>query len=233
MPDLSSLQEKIGCVFKNTDLLRQAVTHKSYSNENPSYALGNNERLEFLGDIVLSLIISQTLFLRNPDLSEGDLSKMRAHVVNGLVLAGVARNVGLGPFLLLGEGEEKGAGREKTSILADALEAVIAAIYLDKGLCAAEQFVFMAYGDLLDPISLGKLSDYKTQLQEFCQEGGLALPIYDLVKESGPGHQKQYEIEIKIDDVSYGIGIGKSKKEAQQQSAKIALERVGATHASP
>jgi len=226
MPDLSAFQKRIGCVFKNPDLLRQALTHKSYSNENPNDALGNNERLEFLGDIVLSLIISQTLFFRNPDASEGDLSKMRAHVVNETVLAAVARNIGLGPFLLLGAGEEKSTGREKPSLLSDALEAVIAAIYLDKGLHVAEQFILMVYDDLLNPISLGQLSDYKTQLQEFCQEGGLSLPSYHLVDAYGPDHQKRYEIEIKIQDISYGVGIGKSKKDAQQKSAKTALERL-------
>ncbi len=226
VPDLSSLQEKIGCVFQNPDLLLQALTHKSYSNENSSAASGNNERLEFLGDIVLSLIISQTLFLRNPELSEGDLSKMRAHVVNGTVLAEISRTLGIGSFLLLGAGEEKSMGREKPSLLADALEALIAAIYLDKGLHAAEQFVLMAYDDLLNPLSFEKLSDYKTQLQEFCQERGLSLPMYYLVAASGLDHQKQYEIDVKIQDVSYGVGIGKSKKEAERQSAKTALERL-------
>ncbi len=232
MPDLSALQERIGCVFKNPNLLLQALTHKSYSNErrnaacDKNFSLGNNERLEFLGDTVLALIIGQTLFLRNPNRSEGDLSKMRAHVVNGPVLAGVAKRMGLGPFLLLGAGEEKSAGRDKPSLLADALESVIAAIYLDQGLRAAEQFVLMAYSDLLNPLSFGTLADYKTQLQEFCQEKGFPLPTYQIIDASGPDHQKRYEIEIKISETSYGIGTGNSKKEAQQQSAKIALGRL-------
>jgi ribonuclease-3 len=226
MPDLSALQTRIGVVFKNSNLLLQALTHKSYANENPKFSLGNNERLEFLGDTVLSLIIGQTLFLRNPNLSEGDLSKMRAHVVNGSCLAEVAKKVGLGSFLLLGAGEAKSAGHEKPSILADALEAVIAAIYLDQGFHAAEQFVLMAYDHLLNPLSFGALTDYKTQLQEFCQEGGLSLPAYQQVSAYGPDHQKRYEIEVKIGDVSYGTGIGTSKKEAQQQSAKTALDRL-------
>ncbi|MBI3359111.1 MAG: ribonuclease III [Nitrospirae bacterium] len=226
MPDLSSLQERMGIVFKNPGLLLQALTHKSYSNENPKLASGNNERLEFLGDTVLSLIISHTLFIRNPDLSEGDLSKMRAHVVSGPALAGVARKIGLGPFLLLGAGEEKSAGREKTSILSDALEAVIAAIYLDKGIVAAKKFVLMACADLLNPISLGRPADHKTALQEFCQEGAISLPTYHVVNAYGPDHQKRYEIEVKILDIPYGMGIGKSKKEAEQQSAKTALARL-------
>ena len=226
MPDLASFQEKIGIVFKNPDLLLQALTHKSYSNENPKVLLGHNERLEFLGDTVLSLIISKTLFLEHPETSEGDLSKMRANVVSGSALAGVAKTIGVGPFLRLGAGEEKGVGREKTSILANALEAVIAAIYLDKGILAAEQFVVTACADLLNPISLGTPVDYKTQLQELCQDKALLLPTYDVVNAYGPDHQKRYEIEIKIQDVSYGVGIGKNKKEAQQQSAKTALERL-------
>jgi len=226
MPTFSDLQERLGCLFKNPDLLLQALTHKSYSNENPKYTLGNNERLEFLGDTVLSLIISQTLFVNNPNLSEGDLSKMRANVVSGSALAGVARSIGIGAFLLLGAGEEKGGGREKTSILADALEAVIAAIYLDKGIISAKKFILKVCADLLNPIALGTFVDYKTELQEFCQEKGLPLPIYHLCKASGPDHQKQYEIEVKIQNISYGIGIGKSKKEAQQQSAKMALKKI-------
>ena len=228
--DLSALQERIGCFFKNPDLLRQALTHKSYANENPGESLGNNERLEFLGDTVLSLIISQTIFLSNPNLSEGDLSKMRVHVVSGSALASVAGRLGLGPFLLLGTGEEKSGGREKPSILADALEALIAAIYLDQGFSAAEQFVLMAYDNLLDPLSFGAPADYKTELQELCQERGLSLPTYHLLDASGPDHKKRYEIEIKIGDTSYGVGIGTSKKEAQQQSAKIALERLRDCH---
>lgn len=226
VPDLSLLQERLGVSFKNPDLLLQALTHKSYSNENPKFLLGNNERLEFLGDTVLSLIISQTLFLRNKEVSEGDLSKMRANVVSGPALAGVAKTMGLGPFLLLGAGEEKGAGREKTSILADALEAVIAAIYLDEGLLAAQAFVLKVCADLLDPVYLTTPIDYKTQLQELCQDKALSLPTYNIVNAYGPDHQKRYEIEVKIDEVSHGIGIGKSKKEAEQQSAKTALERL-------
>jgi ribonuclease-3 len=228
--NLSALEDRIGSVFKNPNLLLQALTHKSYSNENPKCSLGNNERLEFLGDTVLSLVISQTIFLKNPELSEGDLSKMRANVVSGPALAGIARTLGLGPFLLLGAGEEKGAGREKSSILADALEAVIAAIYLDKGMLAAKKFVLNACADLLNPIALNTLVDYKTRLHEFCQERGLSLPPHQIVNAYGPDHQKRYEIAVKVRDVACGMGIGKNKKDAQQQSAKTALETLRVCH---
>jgi ribonuclease-3 len=223
---ITRLQERLGCSFKRPALLTQALTHKSYGNENPDRVPGNNERLEFLGDTVLGLIITEKLLLQYPYLTEGDLSKKRAKVVSEPALASVARKVGLGDFLLLGVGEEKNKGREKSSLLADALEAVIAAIYLDRGMRAAKGFVLKAFLDLVAEDTPDTLLDYKTQLQEFCQKVLASSPTYCCINELGPGHQKQFEMEVRISGVAYGSGFGKSKKAAEQQSAQVALQKL-------
>jgi ribonuclease-3 len=223
------LEDRIGFVFKNKDLLRQALTHKSYSNENPSHGGSNNERLEFFGDAVLSLVISQSLLLRNPTLSEGDLSKRRAHVVQESALAEVARGIGLDDYLFLGVGEEKSGGREKPTLLGDAFEALIAAIYLDSGIRAAKKFILKQFSDLdliPTPSASFVTQDYKTALQELCQQRFSSLPEYQTINESGPGHQKHFEVEVRILGESVGIGMGKSKKEAEQRSARAALDRL-------
>jgi len=226
MPELLLLQKKLGCRFKNTALLTQALTHKSYFHENPDSISGDNEKLEFLGDTVLSLIISEALFLNNPLLNEGDLSKRRAKVVSAPSLAAVARKIGLGAFLLLGVGEEKSQGREKPSLLADALEAVIAAIYLEKGMRGARRFILKVFSELLEEGSSISAPDYKTQLQEYAQSVLEKTPTYDCIAESGPGHQKQFEVAVRIGDTVYGTGSGTSKKAAEQQAAAAALKKL-------
>jgi len=226
MPDIVQLQSQLDYHFSDPALLVQALTHKSYFNENPDQGSGDNERLEFLGDTVLSLVISEALLSRHPDLPEGDLSTMRARGVSEPALAAAANRIGLNRYLLLGVGEEKGHGREKPSLLADAFEAVIAAIYLDGGLSMAQRFILRVFSAWLNEGASGAAPDYKTRLQERCQEIFKTLPVYHVIKESGPGHKKQFEIEVQICGASYGIGVGKSKKAAQQQSAQIALSRL-------
>jgi len=219
------MQRRIAYTFKDQDLLERALTHKSYANENrvPSH----NERMEFLGDSVLNLVVSEYLMKHCPDSTEGDLSRLRASIVSEPALASVARVIGLGDFLLVGKGEEQTGGRNKDSLLADSLEALIASIYLDTGKEAAESFILRTFADLIKQCctSRGTL-DYKTELQELCQERLKLLPEYRVVSESGPDHQKQFEVQISVKGEVYGHGSGRSKKEAEQRAAKEALARL-------
>jgi ribonuclease-3 len=201
-------------------LLLRALTHRSFAYENGG--LPNNERLEFLGDSVLGLVVTDSLFGAHPDLAEGHLAKLRAAVVNMRALAEVARTLGLGEYILLGRGEESTGGRDKASILADTTEAVIAAVYLSAGLRAATTFVH----HLLDPLmessaSLGAGLDWKTSLQELTASGSLGVPEY-LVTEEGPDHQKSFHAESRVGSEVMGSGSGSSKKEAEQMAAEVA-----------
>jgi ribonuclease-3 len=202
------------------ELLDRALTHRSFAYENGG--LPTNERLEFLGDSVLGLIVTDTLFRRHPDLPEGNLAKLRAAVVNSRALASVARGLNLGGYVKLGKGEEATGGRDKSSILADTLEAVIGAVYLDGGLHAADALVHR----LFDPViarsaRLGAGLDWKTSLQELTAAQELGGPEY-LVDESGPDHQKSFRAVARIGGQVYGRGEGRSKKEAEQQAAELA-----------
>lgn len=201
-------------------LLDRALTHRSFAYENGG--LPTNERLEFLGDSVLGLIVTDTLFRQYPDLPEGNLAKLRAAVVNMRALAGVARGLRLGGYVRLGKGEEGTGGRDKSSILADTLEAVIGAVYLDCGLEVADALVHR----LFDPViarsaRLGAGLDWKTSLQELTAAEDLGVPEY-LVEESGPDHQKSFRAVARIGGQGYGEGEGRSKKEAEQQAAEAA-----------
>jgi len=225
--DLTLLQRRLSFFFNEPKRLQQALTHKSYLNEAKEEGVKDNERLEFLGDAVLDLIISDILMERFPDASEGALSKMKSRIVSEETLARVAKQIDLGNFLYLGRGEEVTHGKEKRSLLADAMEAVIAAIYLDKGLSSVQEVVLKRFQQSLEELTQSKLtSDYKTELQEQCQKRFGSLPVYRVAQESGPDHQKIFEIEIRIDEVPYGMGAGSSKKEAEQRAAKIALEQL-------
>ena len=227
---IDSIQQAIGYTFKHSRLLEQALTHKSFVNEFKSKDIQDNERLEFLGDAVLSLVVSDVLAARFPDSTEGELSKKKARLVSEAVLARIAKRLDLGTVLRLGRGEELTQGREKPSLLADALEAVIAAIYLDGGLEEARAFTLRAYGsDLgestgLDGLPIGE--DYKTRLQEWCQRHFEVLPLYVVVRESGPDHRKTFEVELSIRGDIVGNGAGRTKKEAEQQAARQAFERI-------
>jgi ribonuclease III len=212
------------------DLLERALTHRSYAYENGG--LPTNERLEFLGDSVLGLIVTDTLFRGYPDLPEGHLAKLRAAVVNMRALAGVARGLRLGSYVLLGKGEEGTGGRDKSSILADTLEAVLGAVYVDCGLAEASALVHR----LFDPViassaRLGAGLDWKTSLQELTAAEILGVPEYH-VEESGPDHQKSFRAWVKIGGRTYGEGEGRSKKEAEQQAAEAAWTLISQNSAS-
>jgi ribonuclease III len=225
MPPLSNIQQQIGHTFKDAELLERALTHKSYANENR--VPYHNERMEFLGDAVLSLVISEYLMKACPDSTEGDLSRLRAAVVSEPALAAISREIGLGDHLLLGKGEDQTGGRNKDSLLADCLEALIAAVYLDSGKDAAESLVIRLFEEVIKKTSAsGGSLDYKTGLQELCQEQLKQLPEYRVVSETGPDHQKQFEMEVWIKGQFTGRGIGKSKKEAEQRAAREALEKL-------
>jgi len=202
------------------ELLDRALMHRSYAYENGG--LPTNERLEFLGDSVLGLIVTDTLFRSYPDLPEGQLAKLRAAVVNMRALAGVARGLGLGAYIWLGKGEEGTGGRDKSSILADTLEAVIGAVYLDKGLTMADELVHRLFDPLIARAArLGAGLDWKTSLQELTAAEILGVPEYH-VEESGPDHQKFFRAYVRIGSQTYGQGEGRSKKEAEQQAAEAA-----------
>jgi len=225
---LDEVQKRLGYRFHRDAWLLEALTHKSYLNEAHGTKETDNERLEFLGDSVLNLAVSDYLVKAFPDASEGDLSKLRAGLVSEESLAQVGRRLGLGEALRLGRGEELTRGREKSSILADAVEAVMAAVYLDGGLDAASCCVKDAFGNILEASgpSIGK-TDFKTDLQEICQRAFNTLPHYGTVRESGPDHDKLFEVEVLIRGDRHGSGVGKSKKEAEQKAAKQALEHLG------
>jgi ribonuclease-3 len=201
-------------------LLLRALTHRSYAYENGG--LPNNERLEFLGDSVLGLVVTDSLYAAHPDLAEGQLAKLRAAVVNMRALAEVARTMGLGEYIFLGRGEDSTGGRDKASILADTMEAVIAAVYLSGGLPAATTFVHHVLDPLMESsASLGAGLDWKTSLQELTASGSLGVPEYG-VTEEGPDHQKSFRAEVKVGSELLGSGSGSSKKEAEQMAAEVA-----------
>lgn len=225
MPSLHKLEQLIGHRFVLPELLKQALTHKSFANENR--LKGHNERLEFLGDSVLNLAVSEILMKTCPNSTEGDLSRLRAVVVSESTLAVIARKIRLGEFILLGKGEEQSGGREKNSLLSDCLEAVIAAVYLDSGIEAAAGLIERLFGEYIRKVcAAGGMTDFKSRLQELCQERLKQLPNYRIVSESGPDHQKVFEVEIYINGAVFGRGTGRSKKEAEQYAAKEALERL-------
>ncbi len=216
--------------FVDAALLHEALTHKSHVNERKNRDCKHNERLEFLGDAVLSLIISDYLATKYPQLSEGALSKLKAKAVSEVSLADAARRLELGAHLQLGRGEELSKGREKPSLLANALEAVIAAIYLDGGIEASRAFTLNALAEELHQLESLQAKpgrdDYKTRLQEWCQKRYELLPRYVTARESGPDHQKLFEVQVLVEDKVVGVGQGRSRKEAEQSAAQRALEQV-------
>ena len=221
--NISRFEDTIKYTFENKSYILEALTHSSYSNENKDYKF--NERLEFLGDSVLSIVISDYLFKKEKNLPEGELTKLRANIVCEESLSEVAAQINLGEFLLLGKGEEATGGRERISILADALEAVIAAIYLDGGLEEAKRFIFEYMEQIIENSIKGKIfRDYKTYLQEILQSKGEQNIWYKLIEEKGPDHNKRFVMEVGVNDEVLGVGEGKSKKDAEQVAAKNALK---------
>jgi ribonuclease-3 len=226
LPELAEppdLQSGLGLVL-DPDLLLRALTHRSYAYENGG--LPTNERLEFLGDAVLGLVVTDALYTRHPDLPEGQLAKLRAAVVNMRALAGVARELDVGRHVLLGRGEETTGGRDKASILADTLEALIGAAYLSHGIDATRDLVHRLIGPLMESsATLGAGLDWKTSLQELTASHGLGVPSY-LISEDGPDHAKSFQASAIISGVVRGTGNGRSKKAAEQQAAAIAWQAV-------
>ena len=222
--NIELFEQKINYEFKNKEYILEALTHSSYSNENKNYPF--NERLEFLGDSVLSIVISDYLFKKETKLPEGELTKIRANIVCEESLSEVSKKRHLGKYMLLGKGEEATGGRERISILADALEAVIAAIYLDGGIKCAREFILTNMEKIINDSIKGKIfRDYKTCLQEVLQSNGENNIWYKLIEEKGPDHNKRFVMEVGINDTVLGVGEGKSKKDAEQVAAKCALDK--------
>ena len=222
---IKDLEAAIGYKFQNIQLLQNALTHSSYANERWHNSLLSNERLEFLGDSVLGMLVAEYLYGTFQDRPEGELTRMRADMVCEHTLATVANRIGLGEHLLLGHGEERLGGRSRESILADATESVIAACFLDGGLEAAARFV-KKYILVEVPVSRPNNMDYKTSLQELVQQKKNQVLIYTLVGQSGPDHDKLFDVEVSLNGTVVGTGSGRSKKRAEQMAAKAAVEKL-------
>ncbi len=225
---LAKLEKKLDLVFADNQLLLSAVTHKSFPNENQDLQLEDNERLEFLGDSVLSLSISTYLYQNLPQAPEGKLAKMRAILVSADTLARKAREIDLSEHLLLGKGEEMTGGRERDSILADTFEALLGAIYLEHGFAVVDNFIIDFFDQDINNVKEGNyVRDFKTLLQEIVQQDSLERPEYIVVSEVGPDHDKSFEVEVCLSQKSLGKGKGSSKKEAEQLAARQALKNLG------
>lgn len=221
---MDKLEEKLGYVFENKALLENALTHSSYANENRGLCLHSNERLEFLGDSVLGMVVADYLYRRHPDLPEGDLTRTRAALVCEGSLVEVAQALDLGSYLKLGKGESAGGGRERPSIVADAVEAVLAAVYLDGGIGSARKIITRFILDREEEKAGSR--DYKTALQELVQRESGQVLEYRLTGSSGPDHAKLFEVEVDLNGTPIGAGAGKSKKEAEQMAAKAAVDKL-------
>jgi ribonuclease-3 len=225
--ELATAQETLGVYFNNPSLLRQALIHGSFSNENPALAPVPNERLEFLGDAVLSLVVATRLYLDFPHFSEGEMTRLRAVLVRGDTLARVARDIGLGNYLYLGKGEDATDGRNKTANLAGVLEAVIGAVYLDQGLEMTTDFIRRLLAtELAKAVSKRNDANYKSELQELLQAREQSTPSYHVVETSGPDHDKRFTVEVRLDNTVLGKGSGKSKKAAETAAAETVLKHL-------
>ena len=221
------LQNKIGYRFKNIALLTEALTHSSYANEHKAQHIKYNERLEFLGDAVLSIVVSDYIFKNCPELPEGELTKLRASLVCEKSLFEFAKKINLGKYLVLSKGERNNGGAERPSILSDAFEALIAAIYIDGGMEHASRYVLSFIVPAIKNAKKKRINDYKTTLQEIIQKNPGEQLEYVLVNESGPDHNKHFVVEVHLNSNVIGKGGGRSKKEAEQQAAREALELMG------
>ena len=220
---IKDLEEAIGYRFQNITLLQNALTHSSYANERWHNSLLSNERLEFLGDSILGMVVAEYLYKQFPDRPEGELTKMRADMVCETSLAAIAEKIGLGQHLLLGHGEDRLGGRSRASILADAVESVIAASFLDGGMAAAKSFIEKFVLTNV-PVKRMHNTDYKTALQELVQQKKNQTLTYVLTGESGPDHDKVFCVDVLLNDQRIGSGTGSSKKRAEQSAAQSALE---------
>jgi ribonuclease-3 len=222
--DLSGLERRLLYKFKEREFIEEACRHSSFVNERSAAGMYDNERFEFLGDAVLNLVVGHILMIRFPEVKEGDLSKMRASLVNEGQLATIARNIDLGPYIMLGRGEAQTGGHEKKSILANTFEAVVAAVYLDGGYNAAYGIIEAHFSALINSISRPDAGlDYKSKLQELVQTDQKETPVYRIIRENGPDHDKTFRVSLETRGVQT-LGVGKSKKTAEQNAAKQALE---------
>ena len=227
MNNLRKLQQSIGITFRDTNLLQQAFVHSSYINENPDSSLSNNERLEFLGDALLSFVVAERLFHRFPYFAEGRLTEVRTSLVRQDTLAQLAIALDLGTYLYLGKGEESTGGRQRQTNLADTFEALVGAIFLDQGLPTARDFILTQLGSYFQKIEAGEMGkNYKALLQEFTQAKYKQLPIYQLVEASGPAHDMDFTVEVRLENTVLGIGRGKTKRAAEIEAARVAWEKL-------
>lgn len=227
MTDWNYCQKALGISFRRESLLEQAFVHSSYRNESPDSSASNNERLEFLGDAVLNFVVTERLYEKFPELSEGELTEIRASLVCRDILAELASSLGLGDCLLLGRGEELSGGRAKASNLANAMEALLGALFLDQGLAKARRFILRQLKPELQKIGTGNtMPNYKALVQEFVQGEGRPTPVYRLVEATGPDHSKRFTVEILVDGDPLGRGMGRSKKAAESQAARAAWEEL-------
>jgi len=228
--DLVALQETLEVSFNDLSLLKQALVHSSYLNENPGFAPVSNERLEFLGDAILGFVVAEKLYQDFPDFAEGEMTKLRSVLVRRDTLARIALAIRLGDYLYLGRGEEASGGRDKLANLAGALEAVVAAVFLDRSLAITREFVLkLLEEELQKVVKQGTVIDYKSQLQELSQSRYRSTPDYRLLEEVGPDHDKKFTVEVRAGDIVLGRGSGKSKKMAETEAARSALEQLS-TH---
>jgi ribonuclease III len=227
LADIKELQKTLGITFGKPALLERSLVHSSFINENPNRATGHNERLEFLGDAVLDFVIADKLYQDFPDITEGDMTRLRAALVRGETLARIAEDISLGTYLSMGKGEESTGGRSKILNLAGALEALLAAVYLDGGISVAQELIIRLYTEEWKKlISQGAIADFKSKLQEIVQSRFQEIPFYRLVSETGPDHDKQFKVEVLINAHVMGSGAGRSKKSAETEAAREALKRL-------
>jgi ribonuclease-3 len=224
---LNKLETILGYTFRNNETINQALTHTSYVNEEHPGITQDNERLEFLGDAVINFVVSDYIYHLQPELDEGKLAKLKAVVVSESVLARQAKTIKLGDFLRLGKGELRSGGASRSSILGDALEAVIGALYLDGGIDTARHFVLSILQGTMNAVLLDAYTkDYKSLLQELAQSECSTTPKYEVVRQSGPDHDKIFVVKVIINNIDYGMGKGKSKKEAEQKAARMGFRKL-------
>ncbi len=227
MSGIAILQQTLGVSFNKPSLLKQALVHSSHANENPGLAPASNERLEFLGDAVLDMVVAAKLYRDFPNLSEGEMTKIRAVLVRRDTLAKMARALRIGDQLYLGKGEEASGGRGKPANLAGAMEAVIGAIFLDRGSTTSEDFILRLLDtELQRVISRRTGTDYKSDLQELIQAREQQTPAYHVIEATGPDHDRRFTVEVRVGDTVLGRGSGKSKKAAETEAARVTLERL-------
>ncbi|MBN2239821.1 MAG: ribonuclease III [Dehalococcoidales bacterium] len=227
MPDLEQLQQVIGIRFTDISLLEKSMVHRSYLNENQGNSIDSNERLEYLGDAVLGLVVAEKLFRDNPDYDEGKMTRLRSALVRRETLARIGKNISLGDYLYLGKGENSSGGRQKTANLACAMEAVIAAVYLDRGYEETERLILRLLAEEWEKaLSKPVVIDYKSKLQELIQSKEQRIPSYHITGTHGPDHIKVFNAEVRLNDKVLGNGSGNSKKQAESEAARQALEKL-------